>query len=92
MTSAIGVPIRSIAVDPRGSRVAVASEYVLVVRIRYSMGLKIHCCSETAIKVIDLEDTTKMMILKGHSKAVRRVSWHPSGTLLVRRTSLGAEV
>ncbi|KAI0695530.1 WD40-repeat-containing domain protein, partial [Cytidiella melzeri] len=69
VTGAIGVPIRSIAINPQGSRIAVASD-------------------EPSIKVIDLEDTTKMMVLRGHSKAVRRVTWHPSGALL---TSCGAD-
>lgn len=36
------------------------------------------------VKVIDLEDTTNMKVLSGHTKAVRRVSWHPSSTILVR--------
>lgn len=40
--------------------------------------------STTEIKVIDLKDTSKIFLLKGHTKAVRRVTWHPSGALLVR--------
>ena len=35
------------------------------------------------MKVIDLSDTTAMSTLEGHKKAVRQVTWHPSGTLLV---------
>lgn len=90
VTSAIGVPIRSIAVDPKGSRVAVASEYVIMQPLWRNTEVTSTTYSETAIKIIDLEDTTKMMLLKGHSKAVRRVSWHPSGALLVSSsTGLG---
>ncbi|TCD67448.1 hypothetical protein EIP91_012365 [Steccherinum ochraceum] len=69
ITSAKGVPIRSVAVDPKSQRVAVASD-------------------EMEIKIIDLEDTTSMKVLTGHKKAVRRVTWHPSGSLL---TSSGAD-
>lgn len=40
--------------------------------------------SDKAVKVIDLQDTKKIVLLEGHSKGVRRATWHPSGTLLVR--------
>ncbi|THH30799.1 hypothetical protein EUX98_g3387 [Antrodiella citrinella] len=44
--------------------------------------------SEIEVKVISLEDTTDMKVLQGHEKAVRRVTWHPSGSLL---TTCGAD-
>ena len=44
--------------------------------------------SETVVKVIDLDDTTKVKILDGHTRGVRGVSWHPSGSIVVRRFSL----
>ncbi|KZT71046.1 hypothetical protein DAEQUDRAFT_750176 [Daedalea quercina L-15889] len=63
VTSAAGVAIRSLAVDPKGSRIAVTSD-------------------ETIVKVIDLDDSTNVVLLNGHTKAVRKVTWHPSGSLL----------
>ncbi len=44
--------------------------------------------SEPDVKLVDLADTTKISFLKGHTKAVRRATWHPSGSLLVRRVGL----
>ena len=35
------------------------------------------------MKLISLVDTTKISVLKGHTKAVRKATWHPSGSLLV---------
>ncbi|KIP10903.1 hypothetical protein PHLGIDRAFT_492619 [Phlebiopsis gigantea 11061_1 CR5-6] len=69
VTSAVGVAIRSISVDPKGSRLAVTSD-------------------ETTVKIVELQDTAKVTLLKGHTKAVRRVTWHPSGSLL---TTCGAD-
>ncbi|KAI0674964.1 hypothetical protein C8Q78DRAFT_965239 [Trametes maxima] len=69
VTSAAGVSIRCVAVDPKGKRVAITSD-------------------EPIVKVIDLEDITKMVTLQGHSKAVRKATWHPSGALL---TTCGAD-
>ncbi|EIW62718.1 uncharacterized protein TRAVEDRAFT_112621 [Trametes versicolor FP-101664 SS1] len=69
LTNNAGIPIRSVAVDPKGKRVAVTSD-------------------ETTVKVIDLEDITKMTVLEGHTKAVRKATWHPSGSLL---TTCGAD-
>ncbi|TBU37864.1 hypothetical protein BD309DRAFT_973062 [Dichomitus squalens] len=43
---------------------------------------------EPDVKLIDLDDITKISILKGHSKAVRKATWHPSGSLL---TTCGAD-
>ncbi|KAH8083763.1 hypothetical protein BXZ70DRAFT_1073548 [Cristinia sonorae] len=43
---------------------------------------------EMEVKVISLEDTTDMKVLSGHRKAVRRVTWHPSGSLM---TTCGAD-
>ncbi|RPD78202.1 hypothetical protein L226DRAFT_551036 [Lentinus tigrinus ALCF2SS1-7] len=69
VTSSHGIPIRCIAVDPKGARVAVTSD-------------------EPDVKLINLADTTKITILKGHTKAVRKATWHPSGTHL---TTCGAD-
>lgn len=40
--------------------------------------------SELEVKVITLNDITKIKKLKGHRKGVRRATWHPSGTILAR--------
>ncbi|KAF7971209.1 hypothetical protein HWV62_21604 [Athelia sp. TMB] len=57
------LPIRSLAVDPTGCRVAVASD-------------------EFPVKIVDIEDNSKITILDGHTNGVRTVTWHTSGTLL----------
>lgn len=38
---------------------------------------------ELVVKLIDVRDTLKIEELTGHTKAVRDISWHPDGTLLV---------
>ncbi|KZT00847.1 WD40 repeat-like protein [Laetiporus sulphureus 93-53] len=43
---------------------------------------------EPTVKVIDIEDTTNISVLGGHTKAVRKATWHPSGSLL---TTCGAD-
>ncbi|KAI0073865.1 hypothetical protein K474DRAFT_1648846 [Panus rudis PR-1116 ss-1] len=63
ITSAIGVAIRCVAVDPKSKRVAVTSD-------------------ETFVKLVNLENTIEVRILRGHTKAVRSAAWHPSGSLL----------
>ena len=40
--------------------------------------------SEATIKVIDTEDTIDVSILHGHNDVVRKVTWEPSGSFLVR--------
>ncbi|EJD03058.1 WD40 repeat-like protein [Fomitiporia mediterranea MF3/22] len=64
------IPIRYIAADPKGRRVAIASD-------------------ETVVKVIDLDDTTKVQLLEGHKKGVRSATWHPSGSLVTTCSSDG---
>jgi WD40 repeat protein len=39
--------------------------------------------SEAAVKLIDIEDTVNISILHGHNDVVRKVTWEPSGTILV---------
>jgi chromosome transmission fidelity protein 4 len=81
VTGVAGVSIRSVAADPRGKRVAVTSEYVF--SSFELLRILIYDISELTVRVIDLEDTLKIKILKGHSRSVRKVTWHPSGSLLV---------
>ena len=40
--------------------------------------------SETTVKIVGLQDVTKVQVLSGHKKCIRKLTWHPSGTLLVR--------
>ncbi|KAH7923714.1 WD40 repeat-like protein [Leucogyrophana mollusca] len=71
VTSAVGVAVRSLAVDPRGRRVAVTSD-------------------ELSVKLIDLEEVTKVTTLSAHKRGVRKVTWHPSGSLLTTSGSDGS--
>ncbi|EMD37802.1 hypothetical protein CERSUDRAFT_114458 [Gelatoporia subvermispora B] len=70
VTSAHGVAIRDVAVDPKGKRIAVTSD-------------------EPDVKLIDIHETTNITLLKGHTKAVRSATWHPSGSLLATCSSDG---
>ena len=53
--------------------------------VRGSSKIAIHdtSSSEPDVKLVDLSDTTKITTLRGHTKAVRKATWHPSGTYLV---------
>ena len=89
VTRTAGVAIRCIACDPKGKKMAVASECV---RLHVLYGLALYPVfihdfflhSETTIRIIDIEDPLKIQILQGHKRGVRNVSWHPSEDLLVR--------
>ncbi|KAL4254294.1 hypothetical protein ABKN59_002914 [Abortiporus biennis] len=61
--SAAAIPIRCVAINPKGTRAAVTSD-------------------ELEVKIVDLHDITKVSVLKGHKKGVRKATWHPSGALL----------
>ena len=39
--------------------------------------------SEFSVKIVDLEDIMKVSVLRGHEGGVRRVTWHPSASLVV---------
>ncbi len=36
------------------------------------------------MKLVDMNETTNIKLLEGHTRGVRCATWHPSGTLLVR--------
>lgn len=40
--------------------------------------------SETTVKIVELKEVTNVQVLSGHKKCVRKLTWHPSGTILVR--------
>lgn len=42
--------------------------------------------SELEVKIIALNEITNIKKLEGHRRGVRRATWHPSGTILVRVT------
>lgn len=82
VTNTSGIRIRSIAIDTRGKKIAVASESVFP--YCFSLLIYVSIYSELIIKVIDVEDNSVVQRLEGHNKGVRRVSWDPTNTFLVR--------
>ncbi|KAJ6586903.1 hypothetical protein DFH09DRAFT_910436 [Mycena vulgaris] len=63
LTNTRGVPVRCVAIDPRGKTVAVASD-------------------EFDVRLIEMDDTAKVGLLRGHRAGVRKVTWHPTAQLL----------
>ncbi|KAK4049727.1 DNA polymerase alpha accessory factor Mcl1 [Microbotryomycetes sp. JL201] len=45
---------------------------------------------ELIVKVIDVNDSTKVQLLTGHKQGVRQVTWSPDGALITTATSDGA--
>jgi WD40 repeat protein len=78
----IGKPVECVAIDPKGKNVAIAS---CVTRLQVIF-ISIHTfvSRESSVRIFELEDKNKVRLLEGHTKGVRRVTWHPSGSLLVR--------
>ncbi|KAI6033002.1 hypothetical protein F5J12DRAFT_946238 [Pisolithus orientalis] len=44
---------------------------------------------ETTVKVVDINDITNVILLDGHKKCIRKVTWHPSGNLLTTSSADG---
>ncbi|KIK71000.1 hypothetical protein GYMLUDRAFT_66212 [Collybiopsis luxurians FD-317 M1] len=63
VTDGASLPVRCIALDPKGRRLAVTSD-------------------NPVAKVVDMEDTLKVMLLNGHKHNVRKASWHPIAPIL----------
>lgn len=83
VTTARGVPVRCVAVDPRGKTVAVASESAFL-RLASTFHRLTAIYSEHDIRLIDMDDIAKVKMLKGHRSGIRKATWHPTAALLVR--------
>ncbi|PVF93312.1 hypothetical protein CPB86DRAFT_768026 [Serendipita vermifera] len=57
------IPMRCIAVDPNGERIAI-------------------CSDDLEVKIISINDITKVRTLTGHKNGVRKATWHPSSSYL----------
>lgn len=87
VTSSIGVPVRCVAIDPKGKRVAVTSECVHqwpCQGILFYTDVLMWDVSELSVKVVDMEDIIRVCVLDGHTRGVRKATWHPSAPLVVR--------
>jgi len=84
VTSSIGVPVRCVAIDPKGRRVAVASEYVINCPSLMFPCILMQDVSELSVKIVDMEDIIRVCVLDGHARGVRKATWHPSAPLVVR--------
>ena len=74
--------MRYVAIDSKGRRVAVTSEYVYISK-KMNSNFQFNR-SELFVRVVDMEDTSKSTRLEGYKSGVRTATWHPSGSLLVR--------
>lgn len=85
VTRSASVPIRWVSLDKKGERVAVCSEYVLLV----PSPSDIHIVRDTdnsdlLVKVVHVNDTTRVSLLSDNTKSIRSATWDPTGRYLVR--------
>ena len=85
MTRSSSVPIRWVGMDKKGERVAVCSEYVLIdsplVLVQCSLEADY---SDLLVKVLHVNETTRVSLLSDNTKSIRSATWDPSGKYLVR--------
>lgn len=74
--------MRAVAFSPDGTKIAVASEYVVLSQKQIIL-LNLCFLRELHVKLIDVADPLQVSTLNGHKKGVRAATWDPSGTTLV---------
>lgn len=58
-------------------------------RVICELSVEKKLCSEFSVKIVDIEDNSKIILLSGHTSGVRTATWHSSGTLLATTGSDG---
>ena len=78
------LPVRDVAFSPDGEWLGVASEYIILV---FTMSDYVR---ETNAKVVNTISPSRVIILRGHSKSVKHISFHPNGNIVTTSSSDGS--